>query len=158
MNKIFYLFQVLEFLNVLLRTSATKLLLASINLDTGRILNRYNKKIKVTIRNCRSTIRKADKRKRAVCFQWTSHFFHQSSALENLQRIIRWSLHVFDYSCTLSRPAYFVHCYLKISAGYVKCYSILYLIFLLLFVSVESYFLFPLLKGACAGLFRPYCS
>jgi hypothetical protein len=66
--------------------------------------------------------------------------FHRSSALENRQRIIRLNLRVFDYSCTLYQPVYFVHCYLKMSAGYVKCYSIWYLIFLLLLVSVECYF------------------
>jgi hypothetical protein len=66
--------------------------------------------------------------------------FNGSSALENGQRIIRLNLHVFDYSCTLYRPAYVLHCYLKMSAGYVKCYSIWYLIFLLFLVSVESYF------------------
>jgi hypothetical protein len=64
-------------------------------------------------------------------------------------------LRVFDYICTLYRPAYFVHYYIKMSAGYVKCYSILYLIFLLLLVSVESYFVFPLLTSTCASLFRP---
>jgi hypothetical protein len=36
MNKIFHLFQVLEFLNVLLKISATKFMLASINMETGR--------------------------------------------------------------------------------------------------------------------------
>jgi len=80
--------------------------------------------------------------------------FHRSSALENRQSIILLNPPVFDYSRTSYRPAYFVNCHLRISAGYVKRYSIWYLIFLLLLVSAESYFLFPRLKGTCASLFH----
>jgi len=80
--------------------------------------------------------------------------FHRSSALENRQRIILLNLRLSDYSRTSYRPTYFVHCYLRISAVHVKCYSIWYLTFLLLFVSVESYFLVPRLKRTCASLFH----
>ena len=81
---------------------------------------------------------------------------HRISALENRQRNIRLNLLVFDCVCTSYRRPYFVRCYLKMSAGYVECYSIWYLIFLILLVSVESYFLFPLLNPLKPEL-NPIC-